>query len=68
MTGHTITLYLTDEQQRQLEALTEALNRQRETPTDPAGVLSMVMNSGTAYIDERLKMWNDQTAKGGPRP
>ena len=24
MTGHTITLYLTDEQQRQLETLTEA--------------------------------------------
>jgi len=68
MTGHTITLYLTDEQQRQLEALTEALNRQRETPTDPAGVLSMVMNSGTAYIDERLKMWNEQAMRGGPRP
>ena len=65
MTGHTITLYLTDEQQRQLEALTEALNRQRETPTDLAGVLSMVMNSGTAYIDERLKMWNEQANRRG---
>lgn len=65
MTGHTITLYLTDEQQRQLEALTEALNRQRETPTDLAGVLSMVMNSGTAYIDERLKMWNEQANRMG---
>lgn len=58
MTGHAITIYLTDDQQRQLEALTEALNRQRDTQTDPAGVLAMVMNSGTAYIDERLKMWN----------
>ena len=60
MTGHAITIYLTDDQQRQLEALTEALNRQRDTQTDPAGVLAMVMNSGTAYIDERLKMWNAQ--------
>jgi len=63
MTGHAITIYLTDDQQRQLEALTEALNRQRDTQTDPAGVLAMVMNSGTAYIDERLKMWNAQVKR-----
>ena len=67
MKPYTLTVYLTNDQQRQLEAITAAINQQRNgEPRDTAATFSMIMNSGIAYvIDERFKMWSDQFLKEG---
>jgi len=67
MTAYTITIHLNDDQQRQLERITEAVNQQRDgEPMTAATMFNMIMQAGIAQvINERFEMWNDQFIKGG---
>lgn len=67
MTAYTITVYLNDDQQRQLDAITAAINQQQEgEPRDAAATFNMIMQTGIDHaINERLKMWGEQFIKGG---
>ena len=65
MTPYTITIYLSDDQQRQLEAITEAVKQQLRPTADPATTFNMIMQTGIAHvIDERFAMWDDQLKRG----
>lgn len=66
MTAYTITIHLNDDQQRQLERITAAINQQQEgEPRDAAATFNMIIQTGIDHaINERLKMWDEQFIKG----
>ena len=66
MTAYTITIHLNDDQQRQLERITAAINQQQEgKPRDAAATFNMIIQTGIDHaINKRLKMWDEQFIKG----
>jgi len=65
MKEYTLTLRLTDDQQRQLEALTAAWNERTGAAKDSASMFDTVMQTGISHtIDERLTAF-EQLLKNG---
>ena len=60
MIGHTLTIYVTDEQQQRLEAIARMRAEQMGATYTATDALELILRPGIAHvINERLPMWEE---------